>query len=295
LLTAGGTVLERLVFALAVSLVPVSGALAGEKSAAAGKDGGQWIYVDTTAIPSGLRHVRHAAIFKRYAAGYNLSVLKAIDIVQAHAMDGGGYFTGLKAVPPESPIGYPLKLFGKALLAPSRTSSYCSGSTYGVLIEALNLIFPHGVSKLSAERLEALRMQEPDGARREDGVKYWGKWNDDGWGSNYALVQYSGMGEDIPPKLARPGDFMNISWKSGKGHSVVFLGWYNKDGQRGVVYWSSQSGTNGFSDVLCPLEKVASVRIVRLTHPGNVFTFDVDKQVKRDLPGDVPADGPGTL
>jgi len=279
----------RLAFALVVSLAPVPGALAGEKPAAAVADGGQWVYVDTAAIPAGLRHVSHEAVFKKYAGGYNLAVLKAIDKVQAHAMDGGGYFIGLKAVPPESPIGYPLKLFGKALLVPPRASSYCSGSTYGVLIEALDLIFPKGAAKLSPERREALRMQEPDGARREDGVKFWGKWNADGWGSNYALTQYSAMGEDIPPKLARPGDFMNVSWKSGKGHSVVFLGWFlDGAGKRGMVYWSSQPGTNGFSDVLCPLSGVESVKIVRLTHPENIFSFDVNKRVKTDISGDVP-------
>jgi len=277
-----------LVFALAVLLAPARGALAVERSTEAVKDGGGWVYVDTTAIPSGLRHVKHEAVFKKYAGGYNLSVLRAIDKVQAHAMDGGGYFTGMKAIPAESPIGYKLKLFGKALLVPPRTTSYCSGSSYAVLIEALNSIFPKGGSKLSPERREALRLQEPDGSRREDGVKYWGKWNDDGWGSNYALVQYSGMGEDIAPRDARPGDFMNVSWKSGRGHSVVFLGWYLDGGRRGMVYWSSQKNTNGFSDVVCPLDSVESVRIVRLTQPGNVFSFDVEKQVQRDLPGDVP-------
>lgn len=278
--------LSRLVFTSLVTFFSASGPLAAEAVKAA-KEDGQWVYVDTAAIPSGLRHLRHEAVFKKYTGGYNLAVLKAIDRVQAHAMDGGGYFTGITASPAESPIGYPLKLFGRALLAPPRATSYCSGSTYGVLIEALNLIFPGGGTKLSPGRLEALRMQEPEGGRREDGVKYWGKWNDDGWGSNYALVQYSGMGEDIAPEQARPGDFINISWKSGRGHAVVFLGWYKKGGERGMVYWSSQKNTNGYSDVVCPLSSVESVRIVRLTHPEKVFTFDVSRQVKNDIPGDV--------
>ena len=278
--------LLRLAFMFSIPLLSASCLLAGEAAKAA-QDDGQWVYVDTAAIPSGLRHVRHEAVFKKYTGGYNLAVLKAIDRVQAHAMDGGGYFTGITTTPAESPIGYPLKLFGKALLVPPRPTSYCSGSTYGVLIEALNLIFPEGRSKLSPERLESLRMQEAEGGRREDGVKYWGKWNDDGWGSNYALVQYSGMGEDIAPRAARPGDFMNISWKSGRGHAVVFLGWYQKGGERGMVYWSSQKSTNGFSDVVCPLSSIESVRIVRLTHPENVFIFDVNREVKNDIPGDV--------
>ena len=277
----------KTIFMLALPLFSAAHAAAGEEAGTPPRDDAQWVYIATADIPAGRYNVNHEAAFKKYTAGYDTYVLKAIDIVQAHAMDGGGYFTGLKAVPVESPIGYQLGLFGKPLLAPARTSSYCSGSTYGVLIEALDLIFPDGGGRLSPERYEALRMQEADGGRREDGVKFWGKWNDDGWGSNYALVQYSGMGEDIAPEQARPGDFMNISWKSGAGHSVVFLGWYRKDGERGLVYWSSQKGTNGFADVVCPLAKIESVRIVRLTHPENVFVFDVAKQVNRALPGDV--------
>ena len=144
------------------------------------------------------------------------------------------------------------------------------------------------MARLSADRYESLRMQEPDGGRREDQIKFWGKWNDDGWGTQYALVQYSGMGEEISPERARPGDFANISWTSGLGHSVVFLGWFKRDGQLGMVFWSSQKSTNGFGDVvMCPLSKVKSVKIVRLSHPENVFTFDVQKTVIRDLPGDI--------
>jgi hypothetical protein len=32
---------------------------------------------------------------------------------------------------------------------------------------------------------------------------------------------------------------------------------------------------------------VKSVKIVRLTHPEKVFTFDVHQSVNRDLPGDI--------
>ena len=251
------------------------------------KDGGRWLFIDSADVPAVKQHLNHEAIFSKYVRGYNLAVLKAIDIVQAHAMDGGGYFTGITAKPTESPIGYELQLFDKPLLDPPRTTSYCSGSSYGVFIEALNVIFPNGDTRLSLERYESLRMQEPDGGRREDQIKFWGKWNDDGWGTQYALVQYSGMGEDIPPERARPGDFMNISWVKGLGHSVVFLGWFMKEDKMGMVFWSSQKSTNGYSDVvLWPLSSVKSIKTVRLTHPEKVFTFDVSQKVNRDLPGD---------
>ncbi len=250
-------------------------------------DDGHWLLVDSADVPSAKQHLNHEAMFKKYVQGYNLAVLKAVDIVQSHAMDGGGYFTGISAKPTESPIGYQLSLFRKPLLDPPRTTSYCSGSSYGVFIETLNLIFPDGGTRLSPERLESLHMQEPDGSRREDRIKFWGKWNDDGWGTHYALVQYSGMGEEIQPQRARPGDFMNISWVHGLGHSVVFLGWFMKENKMGMIFWSSQKSTNGYGDVvLWPLSNVKSVKTVRMTHPEKVFSFDVDHIVNRDLPGD---------
>ena len=203
-------------------------------------------------------------------------------------MDGGGYFIGIDSIPTESPVGYELKLFGKSLLDPPRKTSYCSGSAYSAFIEGLNLIFPDGNSRLSYERYEAMRMQELDGGRREDGIKYWGHWNADGFGSQYALVQYSMMGEEIKPINARPGDFINISWEKGLGHSVIFLGWYqDENADKKVVYWSSQRGTNGFGDQVVSLDRVKYVKIVRLVRPENLFTFDITTEVKCDIPGDL--------
>src|SRR5439155_25430026 len=132
---------------------------------------------------AGAHHTRHAELFSRGVDGINLLVLRDIDKDQSTAPAGGGYFVGVKAQPPESPIGYPLALFGKPLLAPPRTTSYCSGSSYTACIEAMNLLYADdSPSRLSADRFEAMRMQEPDGGRREDGVKFWGHWNADGPG-----------------------------------------------------------------------------------------------------------------
>jgi hypothetical protein len=207
-------------------------------------------------------HDSHWKLLHTNIPKYNQMVLMAVDLVQQHAMDGGGYFVGVKANPPESPIGYPVNLFDQELLKPARTTSYCSGSTYAVLMESLNFIFGKPLHQLSPDRVEALRMQEPDGSRREDGVKAWGWWNSDGYGSDFSLVQYLGMGDPVPAKEARPGDFMNISWKSGLGHSVVFLGWcVNKNGDAAVDYWASQPGTNGLKTSLwsgSPSRKISS-------------------------------------
>ena len=273
---------------LLLLLASISLAQNGAPKLEATRDNGEWFLLNKADIAAGAHHTRHAEIFGKYVQGYNDYALRAIDKVQATAMDGGGYFIGIKAVPTESPIGYKLKLFDRPLLEPPRTTSYCSGSTYAAFIEQLNLIFSKKEGKkLSDERYEAIRMQEENGGRREDTIKFWGKWNDDGFGSHYALVQYAKMGEEIKPPQARPGDFINISWVKGGGHSVVFLGWYqDENGQKNIVYWASQTRTNGFGDEVIPLERIKEIKAVRLVHPENLFKFEVNAPVQRDIPGD---------
>ena len=250
-------------------------------------DDGHYFFLNKKDLSAGTHHTQHYKIFGKYIDGYNKFVLMAIDKVQSRFPDGGGYFAGLKADPPESPIGYELTLFGKSLIKPPRTTSYCSGSTYTAFIEALNMILPDGTKKLDSAHYEAMRMQEPDGSRREDLVKFWGYWNADGFGDQYALVQYSGMGQRIHPQSARPGDFMNISWKNGGGHSVIFLGWYREDDStKKVLYWSSQKRTNGIGDDLVPISRIKEVCIVRLTHPEHVFDFNIQQSVNVSVPGD---------
>ena len=247
---------------------------------------GNWLLLKKTDISSGSHNTNHLKIFGKYTSSYNKAVLDAIDKVQATAPDGGGYFTGVKADPPESPIGYDLPLLGKKLLHLKRKTSYCSGATYSAFVESLNEILKDKSDSLSGDRLEALKIQEINGGRREDGVKFWGKWNDDGFGNDYALVQYSNIGKIIKPEDARSGDFMNISWKNGHGHSVVFLGWYlDKNERLNAVYWSSQKGTNGLGDDIVPVDKIKEVLIVRITNPENIFKFDVNKKVNRNVPG----------
>lgn len=249
-------------------------------------DNGKWLILKKSDLAAGPYHTRHLELFGKYVKGYNRFILKGIDKVQSTAPDGGGYFIGKDSIPTESPIGYELKLLGRSLLDPPRTTSYCSGSSYGAFIEGLNSLYAGTDKKLGDLQYEALRMQEPDGGRREDHVKFWGEWNADGYGNHFALVQYSGMGEQIEPNRARPGDFLNISWKSGLGHSVVFLGWYkNEQGKKQLLYWSSQRSTNGYADQLVDLDRIREVLVVRLTHPERLFTFQPGKTVKTEIPG----------
>lgn len=244
------------------------------------------VFAPPALVQAGPHHTRHLALLGKRLPRINREVLAAVDRVQATAPDGGGYFIGIKAVPAESPIGYPLKLKGVPMLTPPRTTSYCSGSSYSALIEALDRLLR---LMPDAERLEQLRMQEPDGGRREDEVKAWGWWNADGFGCDYALVQYLGIGERIKVADARPGDFMNISWKSGLGHSVVFLGWV-RDTLKGpsIAYWSSQKGTNGLGDQVSGLSTVKELSAVRLSHPERLLTFTPGKVDRKAAPSEPP-------
>lgn len=247
---------------------------------------GKKLIIDQAELPDSSRHTLHFKLFGKYVTGINSYILKGIDSVQSHAMDGGGYFIGVSADPPESPVWYNLKLFDRVLIDIPRQSSYCSGATYSAFIEALNLMLPADSSRLSEDRFEALRMQEPDGSRREDHIKFWGHWNADGCGSHYALVQYSKMGMVKLPVEALPGDFVNISWKSGGGHSVIFLGWTKIDTDEKMVYWSSQRRSNGYGDQIVSLDRIKEVKIVRLVNLDSLFTFNPDEPVELNVPGD---------
>ena len=245
------------------------------------RDDGAWYLLTQHNLPPTPHHLQHAEIFGRDITGYNYLILKAIDLVQSTAMDGGRYFIGKDANPPESPVGHILNLFDKPLLSPPRQSSYCTGATYAAFIEALNsIITSEERLMLSQNRFEAFRMQELDGGRREDHMKFWGRWNADLAGHSYALIQYTGMGKVIAPNSARPGDFVNIVWKNNRGHAVIFLGWeVDEKGEKNLIYWSSQPSTNGFGDSQTHLSNTKKVTFVRLINPRRMFSFDVDTPV----------------
>ena len=249
-------------------------------------DDGSWFILDSVQLP-GPHHTQHYELLGKYVDGINAYILEAIDTVQSKAMDGGTYFTGIRTEPPESPVYYNLKLFNRPLIDIPRKSSYCSGATFTAFIEAMNLMMPEGNASLSENHYEALRMQEPDGSRREDNVKFWGYWNADGFGNDFALVQYSQMGQPIEPRQCRPGDFCNISWKSGLGHSTIFLGWIEENEDKKLLYWSSQKGTNGYGDQAASLDKIKNIKAVRLVHPEKIFTFDITTEVNLNVSGEM--------
>ncbi len=227
-------------------------------------------------------HLQHERVFAEHTNEVNRAVLAAVDKIQATAPDGGGYFVGVKAVPAESPIGVPISIFGQPLLNPPRGTSYCSGASYSALVGALDSLLNSRSSELTVDRQEAIRMQELNGGRREDMVKLWGWWNADGPGSLYALAMYTSMGVRVGALEAEPGDFCNINWVKGPGHSVVFLGWDSTpEGEPMMRYWSSQKGTNGLGDQTSTLASMSGIVFTRLTRPDAIFEFDPTKKMER--------------
>jgi hypothetical protein len=233
-----------------------------------------------TMIPT--YHTTHDELFGALVPDTNRAVLRGVDAIQKTAMTGGGYFIGIKADPPESPIGFPLCIFGKSLLSPARPTSYCSGASYAAFITALEEVMEGRGDELTPEIIDAIRMQEPDGGRREDMVKMWGWWNADGPGSLFALTTYTQMGERVKPEDAVAGDFCNIDWVKGPGHSVVFLQWEKtSEGQPGMRFWSSQKSTNGLGDLVVPMSSISGYVFTRFSKPGAIFEFDPLKTYER--------------
>ncbi len=227
-------------------------------------------------------HLNHQAVYGQDAPELNQAVLMAIDEIQATAPDGGGYFMRSGANPPASPIGIPLKIADYSLINPTRGSSYCSGASYAAFVGALDTVTTSFQSEISPSRLEALRMQDSKGNLREDMVKMWGCWNADGPGSFYALSMFSKLGTRVDPLDAKPGDFCNLDWRNGMGHSVVFLGWdTTSDGEMAMRFWSSQKSTNGLGDRTARLSEVKGFVFTRLTNPEDILTFDPTKKIAR--------------
>ena len=225
-------------------------------------------------------HISHLRKFGFGVPEANRAVLRGVDIVQSREPEGGGYFIGVKADPPESPIGYQVTFRDRPLLNPPRSTSYCSGASYAAFITALDLLL--GTWSFSEDIHEAVRMQEPDGGRREDTVKLYGWWNADGPGSYYALWGYTRLGVRISPKDALAGDFCNINWVKGPGHSVVFLGWEKTaEGEPGMRFWSSQASTNGLGDKTVPLSSIAGFVFTRLTSPEKLAYLNPKRKMER--------------
>ncbi len=141
--------------------------------------------------------------------------------------------------------------------------SYCSSATYFVFIQALLNAEKQGELHLSPSVWASLKAEE-----QKDGVGVWGRWNANGPGTAKLFhdlklgVNFSSLTE------AKPGDFLKIFWndhvgKKERGHSVVFLGSFSRDGVPYIRFWSSNS-PSGYGEKSVPLNRCKKMIFSRL-------------------------------
>ena len=205
---------------------------------------------------------------KRVSPNFNQLVLDAIKKMP----QGGGY-----AVSRAAAAGLKKSMVyrggGLVVNAKHATPSYCSGATY--------LAFLYAVKE--AERRRYIRLTGTDArallARGQaDGVGVWGRWNANGPGTARFFYE-TGMGRNFESyNEACPGDFMKVFWSDeiGRkefGHSVIFLGVYEKGGEHRVKFWSSNQ-PGGYSVKSVPLSKIKWAIFSRITDIRKITRVD---------------------
>jgi hypothetical protein len=144
--------------------------------------------------------------------------------------DGGGYDHTWKGT------GVPDEIrFKESLILPKGKGTYCCGFTFAVAMDA-------------ASKRDLLRSKSVEQVRAFQ--KQWYGATEESREIQCALaVTKLGIGKQIKPDHARPGDFLQFWRTNESGHSVVFLEWVNEGDQRvGFKYRSSQGSTKGVGD-----------------------------------------------
>lgn len=147
--------------------------------------------------------------------------------------DGGAYNTKWTG------SGTPEKIEhqGERILAEGTGGTYCSGFTFATVMK-------------TAQNADLLENKTVDQIRRFQ-KNWYGAVSDPAIREKQCAiaVQELGIGKEVSPDEAQPGDFAQF-WRDRSGHSVVFLGWIlDKDGERaGLKYRSSQGSTDGIGN-----------------------------------------------
>ena len=146
--------------------------------------------------------------------------------------DGGGYNTKWAGT------GTPREIMfkGTRILGKGTDGTYCCGFTFAVAMQAADEL--HLLDGKSVQQIKRFQ-KEWYGAVPEKDLQET---------QCTTAVEHLGIGKSINPDDAKPGDFMQL-YRSKGGHSVIFLGWVEKDGKRiGFKYRSSQGSTKGIGD-----------------------------------------------
>jgi hypothetical protein len=146
--------------------------------------------------------------------------------------DGGGYNVkwGGSGTPEE------IRFKDTRILAKGENGTYCCGFTFNVVMKAAT---EAGLLKdKTVERVKRLQKE------------WYGAVDDNEAREKQCAIalEHLGIGKQVKPDDAQSGDFLQF-WRTRSGHSVVFLKWVEKDGQRiGFRYRSSQGSTDGVGD-----------------------------------------------
>ena len=146
--------------------------------------------------------------------------------------DGGGYNLkwGGTGTPEE------ILFDGQRVLARGTDGTYCCGFTFTVAMKAgaqLELFKGKTLEQIKRFQKEWYgAVDEPELREKQCSL----------------AVGNLGVGRSIPFDDAQPGDFCQL-WRGKGGHSVIFLEWVEKEGERiGFKYRSSQGSTKGIGD-----------------------------------------------
>lgn len=154
--------------------------------------------------------------------------VKVVDVARAFP-DGGGYEWKGSGVPSA------VMFDGVQILPKSKEGTYCSGFTFAVVMKAAE-----ERNLLVGKSIEQIRAFQRD---------WYGATEDSGETQCVLAMQKLGIGDAVPMKRAKAGDFLQL-WRTNKsGHSVVFLEWVVEGGHRvGMKYRSTQKSTKGIGD-----------------------------------------------
>ena len=182
---------------------------------------------------------------------------------------GGGYSATAGAT---RDLQSAVQVYGGTLsVKPSAArSTYCSGATYLVFIQAIQRLLPR--SQFGGGLAEALAIKG-----QPDGVGIWGRWNANGPGTACLFYDLR-LGRNFTSfDEARPGDFMKIFWTDAvgtreHGHSVIYVSQGSVNGIETVRFWSSNKpGGYGYKDV--PRSRISHAIFSRLETPSNITGF----------------------
>lgn len=146
---------------------------------------------------------------------------------------------------------------------------YCSGASFEAFVAVIGRLQQEGVIHLTDEALQGLLVN-----MQPDGTDYWGRWNANGPGTARAFFELNLGTNSLDWKDAKPGDFMKMWFTNeiGKyehGHSVVYLGSFDKNGVPYFRYWSSDPPVGrGIHEV--PRTHAARVLFSHLERPENL-------------------------